>query len=140
MRPPQERATSSGCGATKTWVMAGRVYRAVPAARAPRASRREAARADERHEDARPVRRLVPVIPAPRDEGQDLEVARPDRDDEATAVRQLVAQRRRDAWRGGGHDDPVPRRTAGVAETAVQGADLDAIAETEGIESPAGRV
>jgi hypothetical protein len=34
IRPPQERATSSGCGATKMWVMAGRVYRAGPAARA----------------------------------------------------------------------------------------------------------
>src|SRR6478735_2609586 len=33
MRPPQERATSSGCGATKTWVMAGRVYRAAAAGR-----------------------------------------------------------------------------------------------------------
>ena len=29
MRPPHESATSSGCGATKTWVMAGRVYRAA---------------------------------------------------------------------------------------------------------------
>ena len=34
MRPPHESATSSGCGATKTWVMAGRVYRAArPAGR-----------------------------------------------------------------------------------------------------------
>ncbi len=33
MSPPHERATSSGCGATKTWVMAGRVYRAPPGLR-----------------------------------------------------------------------------------------------------------
>src|SRR6476661_6665764 len=33
MSPPHESATSSGCGATKTWVMAGRVYRAPPGLR-----------------------------------------------------------------------------------------------------------
>ena len=90
IRPPQERATSSGWGATKTWVMAGRVYRAHSPAR--RSEERvealvgEAARPDERHEDAGAVGRLDPVVPMPDREGQDLPVAWPDRDDEAPAV------------------------------------------------------
>ena len=56
----------------------------------------EAARADERHEDARAVRRLAPVVAVADDERQVWQVARPDRDDEPTAVGQLVAQLDRD--------------------------------------------
>ena len=44
MRPPHESATSSGCGATKTWVMAGRVYRASRAGSRVRAGSSEPAR------------------------------------------------------------------------------------------------
>ena len=47
IRPPQERATSSGWGATKTWVMAGRVYRARPAR--------------SRHRSARPANPPAPM-------------------------------------------------------------------------------
>src|SRR6476620_1522049 len=60
MSPPHESATSSGCGATKTWVMAGRVYRAAPAGRGSSAF--ETFRTDERDEDAVAVGLLEPVV------------------------------------------------------------------------------
>src|ERR671927_236703 len=98
MRPPQERATSSGCGATKTWVMAGRVYRALPA------------------RDSEPA---APGGPASDDEGQRLVVARTDGDDEPTSLGELVAQLVRDRWRRSRHDDPVPWRAVAITQTAV---------------------
>ena len=65
MRPPQERATSSGCGATKTWVMAGRVYRAATGRPSLQAVGQPvaAAGADERHEHAGAVGRSVHSLP-----------------------------------------------------------------------------
>ena len=111
IRPPHERATSSGWGATKTWVMAGRVYRPGPRLAAVPRSAAEALGTDERHEDAGPFRSLDPLVAVPRHHGEDLAIARPDRDHEPSAVGELVAERVRDRWRGGGHDDPVPRGT-----------------------------
>ena len=72
MSPPHESATSSGCGATKTWVMAGRVYRAAPAGR--RSSAREAFGADERDEDAVAVGLLEPVVAVAGDDRQELPI------------------------------------------------------------------
>src|SRR4051812_9598048 len=56
--PPQESATSSGCGATKTWVMAGRVYRRP----LPATLRLEPLLADQRHEHHRAVIGLGPRV------------------------------------------------------------------------------
>src|SRR6188474_1319562 len=68
MSPPQESAASSGCGATNTWVMAGRVYQAAPCRRLAR----EPLRADQGHEHARSVVPLGPLVAVPRDEQQVL--------------------------------------------------------------------
>src|SRR4051812_24543627 len=127
MRPPHESATSSGWGATKTWVMAGRVYRA-------RWSRRvtlgEATGPDQRHEHARPVGRLRPIVPMPLDEHQDLLVTWADRDHETAAVGgELRLQLDRDGRRRRGDDDPVERRIRGRPETAVRAPDLDPVAD-----------
>src|SRR4029079_3746338 len=98
IRPPHESATSSGWGATKTWVMAGRVYRA---GWSRRVTGREPAGPDERHEDAAAVGRLGPVVAVAVDEHEDLLVAWPDGDHEAAAGRpQLVAPLDRARRRG----------------------------------------
>ena len=64
IRPPHESATSSGCGATKTWVMAGRVYRAATGRAVTLAGpgHRAAARADERDEHAGAVGHVGPLV------------------------------------------------------------------------------
>ena len=67
----------------------------------------------------------------PVHEGQELPVARPDRDHEAGAVGQLLAERIGIGRCGGGHDDPVPRRPGRIAETAVGLADVDHAGELE---------
>ena len=56
----------------------------------------EPARADERDEDAVAVGLLEPFVAVPGDDGQQLAVARPDRDDQPAAVGELVAQLLRD--------------------------------------------
>src|SRR5262245_51516495 len=90
--PPQESAASSGCGATKTWVMAGRVYQAARRPRATRSARKSLC-ADQRHEHARPVVPLDPVVAAARHEQQVLPPPVADRDDQPTAVgRELLAK------------------------------------------------
>ena len=121
IRPPHESATSSGCGATKTWVMAGRVYRGRPGGRdaGGPGHRRVAAGADERDEHAGAIGHVGPLVPVAGHHGQHLAVARPDRDDQAGAVGQLVAQGGRDDRRRRCDQDPVPRRAIGPAEAAV---------------------
>ena len=125
MRPPHERATSSGWGATKTWVMAGRVYRARRAA----GQLWEPAGTDQRDEDARAVRRLAPLVAVANDEGEDLQIALTDRDDQSTAIGELVAQFGRDGRCRRGHDDPVVWRAVRVAEAPVSESDLDPVVE-----------
>src|SRR6476661_7438236 len=128
--PPQESAASSGWGATKTWVMAGRVYQAAPPRRPALA--REALRPDERDEHARAVVRLEPLVAMPPHQEQVLAVTVADRDDEPPAVRrELLAERRGDRRRGGGHDDSVPRRSRRVADAAIPDADLDRAPQPE---------
>src|SRR6478752_4502671 len=141
IRPPHESATSSGCGATKTWVMAGRVYRGRPGVRdagGPR-SPRVAAGADERDEDAGAIGHVGPLVPVPGHHGQHLALTRPDGDDEAGAVGQLVAQGGRDDGRGRRDQDPVPRGAIGPAEAAVCGDDLDRVAVPESLQPRPGR-
>ena len=89
----------------------------------------EAARADERHEDAVAVGSFEPLVAVPRDDREHLAIARPDRDDEAAAIGELVAQRLRDGRRRRGDDDPVPRRAGRIAQAAVGHADLDRAGE-----------
>ncbi len=131
MRPPQDRATSSGCGATKTWVMAGRVYRAArrslrAASRGTRPRRRAARTRTARRSD------LAHSSPCRDDEQQLLPATVTDRDHEPAAVgRELLAERRRDRRRRGGDDDPVPRRARRVADAAVADPDVDRAAEPE---------
>src|SRR6187401_3579082 len=88
MRPPQERATSSGCGATKTWVMAAPSIStgtgpdsepATPALISPPTFLGEPARADQWDEHDGTVGRLSPVIAVADDERQHLVIAGPDR-------------------------------------------------------------
>src|ERR1700693_1410486 len=123
MSPPHESATSSGCGATKTWVMAGRVYRAAPSGRPP--SGLEAPGADQRHEDAIAIRALGPFIAMARHDGQQLAIPGPDRDDEPTALGELLTERLRHGGRCRGDDDPVPWRPGRVAQAAIGLADLN---------------
>ena len=102
--PPQERATSSGWGATNTWVMAGRVYRANPGA----STVTEASRPRRRAARTRPAPsfRLDPLVAVRgsttsrswRSRGPTGSTSRP------PAGSQLLAQRRR------GSAAPPPRR------------------------------
>src|SRR3954447_3447766 len=143
MRPPQGSATSSGWGATKTWVMAGRVYREPGHARregpgsagrwlGPIARPRlEAAEPDEWHEHAGAIGPPGPLRTATFDHGQELLVARSDRDHEPCPVGELVAERHRYRRRGGRDDDAVPRRDGWLAETAVSLANGDVPVEAE---------
>src|SRR6476646_10298793 len=82
--PPQESATSSGCGATNTWVMARRVYRRPPVESVRCA--RPAGCADERDEHARPVRAFEPLVAVPLHDDQALLAGATDRDDQPAAV------------------------------------------------------
>src|SRR5688500_3968150 len=137
MSPPQDRAASSGWGATKTWVMAGRVYRAGRSLRA--GSIVPAGLADERHEDDGPVVALDPLVASAHDEDQLLVRPAADRDHEAAAVLiELAAKRLRDRGRGCGHDDPVPWRAGRVAEAAVTDPDRDRAAEVQARDTQAG--
>src|SRR5688572_22825811 len=85
--PPHERATSSGCGATKTWVMGGEY---TGGSGAP------ARLAEQRDEDAGAVRALDPLVAVPRDHEQLLGPSAADRDHQAAPVAQLVPERLRD--------------------------------------------
>src|SRR5688572_22845214 len=100
MRPPHERATSSGRGATKTCVMAGRVYPAAPSVREP-------PRPDERHEDTGAVARLDPFVAVAERPGQHLPIAGTHRDHQSAAVAKLLPELVGDRRRRGRHDDPV---------------------------------
>src|SRR5436190_1446208 len=89
--PPQESATSSGCGATKTCVMAPE---------SSSRSRREAALADQRHERDGAVVAFDPVVAVARHDQEVLPVARPDRQHQSPARRiELLPQRIRDRRR-----------------------------------------
>src|SRR5512140_878147 len=127
--PPHDSATSSAWGAMKTWVIGSEdrtsgVGRGGAAARYG-ASGRPAALADERHEHDRSVGPLPPFRRGLAfDDDQLLDVARPDRDDEASAHCELLPQRVRDGGGRGGHDDPVPRRAVGIAGARVTRDDL----------------
>src|SRR6185436_20308629 len=121
--PPHESATSSGCGAMKTWVTAPRVYRAPFCRR--RASRLEAARTDQRDEDAVAVRALEPVVAVALHDRQQLSLARPHGDHEPAALGELVAELVRDGRCRGGDDDAVPRCAGPVAKAPVGLPDLD---------------
>ena len=140
IRPPHESATSSGWGATKTWVMAGRVYRARTGARSGVAQRSQPPAPTSGTKTQALSGRSVHSFAAPRHDGQDLAVARADRDHEPGAVRELVAERMGDVRGGGRHDDPVPWTLIGQAEAAVADPDVDAVAEAEvGQPFPGGR-
>src|SRR5437773_3786492 len=149
--PPQESATSSGCGATKTWAMAGRVYRRsvgqrpgapalVAEGRSPQSSRRsgvvvETLAADQRDEHARAVRPLDPLVALPDHDEQVLAIPGADRDDHPTAVRvELLPQRSWDPGGRGGDDDPRPRRALEQALASIPGPKLDAIGQAELLE------
>src|SRR5688500_11345381 len=137
MSPPQDRAASSGWGATKTWVMAGRVYRAGRSLRA--GSIVPAGLAHERHEHHRPVVSLDPLVASAHDEDQLLVRPAADRDHEAAAVLiELAAERLGDRGRGGRHDDSIPRRAGRVAEAAVTDPDRDRAAEVQARDALAG--
>src|SRR6478736_4253874 len=77
MSPPHERATSSGWGAMKTWVMAAGVYGS-----GKRRSGLPARLPDERDEHAGPIRPLSPLCPVTRHDEQLLLLPRTHRDDE----------------------------------------------------------
>src|SRR4029079_11419271 len=89
---------------------------ATPALISPPTFLGEPARADQWDEHDGTVGRLSPVIAVADDECQHLVIAGPDRDDEASPIRQLSAQLVRDRRRSRGHDDAVPWATFGVDE------------------------
>src|SRR6478735_8089359 len=118
MRPPHERATSSGWGAMKTWVMAAGVYgsarwRSGLPARLP----------DERDEHARPVRPLPPLGPVALHDEQLLLVARAHRDHQPAPLAELLAERIRDLRGGRGDEDPIPRRFVRQSLRPIAGSD-----------------
>src|SRR6478752_1289924 len=123
--PPQERATSSGWGATKTWVMAGRVYRSNLA---PRRSPRPASLADERHERDRAVVPLGPLVAVPDDHEQVLAVARADRQHESsTGWIQLLTQRLGHGGSRRRDQNPAPRRSLRRTDASIAHAHLDEV-------------
>ena len=65
----------------------------------------------------------LPALPAKQQEFLRLQI--PDGRHQATALRQLVEQDRRDAGRGGTHDDHIVRRVGGKSLTPVAGEHLD---------------
>src|SRR4029079_16767188 len=71
---------------------------------------------DERDEDAIAVRSLVPFVAVAGDDGEQLPGVRADREDEAAARGELVAQLLWDGRGTGGDDDPIPRRAGRVTE------------------------
>ncbi len=101
------------------------------AARAP-GTRLEAARSDQRHEDAVAVGTVDPFVAVALDHGQHLAIAWPDRDHESTPIGQLLAKRLRNAGRGRGHDDPRPRGPGRVTQTPVGLPDLDGAGQPAG--------
>src|SRR6266446_1573920 len=87
-----------------------------------------AALADEGHEDDGAVGPLLPVVgAAARDDDQVLLVARPHRDHESGAVRELLAKRMGDRRGSRSDDDAVPRRAVGITLAAVANAHVDAL-------------
>ena len=95
---------------------------------------RPAAGPHERHEDAVAIRPFVPVVAAPGHDDEPLPIARPDRDDQPTAVRQLVEQRGRDGRGRRCHHDPVEGSVGRGTEAAVSHPDLDPIDQPERLE------
>src|SRR4051812_38197742 len=127
MRPPHERAASSGCGATMTWVMASEYSRRLLP---------PALLADQRDEGAGAVVVLEVARPAALDHEQVLLAPGADRDHEPAAIGELCLQRAGHARRGRGDDDPVPRGAVNPADAAVAGDDRDPVPEAEIVQPP----
>ena len=81
IRPPQERATSSGWGATKMWVMAAEYIEAARRSAQPHPSSPTSGTNTHGPSDD-----LAPLVAVADDQEQLLLDARPDRDDETAAV------------------------------------------------------
>ena len=121
-----------GCGATKTWVMAGGVYRRAPARAVSALRPRQPASPISGTKTHGPSDRSSHSLAAALDDQQLLLPPDAHRDDEPAAVGELLAQRIGDRGAAGRDDDPVPRRARRVPEAAVAGHDVDALAEAEG--------
>src|SRR5664279_559276 len=134
--PPQERATSSGWGATKTWVMAGE-YTDRPG---PDPDLRPAACAAERHEDAGAVAGGDQLRAAPLHENQLLLPPTAHRDHQPSTVGELLDQRVRHGGRPRGHDDPGPWRVGRRTKAAVADPDLDASPEGQRLDALVRRI
>ena len=70
--------------------------------------------------------------PVAGDHHEALAIPRADRDDEPAAVAELVTEGLGHGRRGGGDDDPVPRRAVGIPEAAVRLADRHRRIEADG--------
>src|ERR1043166_2690037 len=98
MSPPHDRATSSGCGATNTWVTVGEYTDATR-------GQSEPALANQGHEDDGAVRPLVPSDAVSDADEQLLLAPRSNWNDHAAAVGQLLSKRIRDRGSSGRDDD-----------------------------------
>src|SRR5450759_3909409 len=134
MSPPQESATSSGWGATKTWVMAGE-YTDHPGP-----DLRPTACAAKGHEDARAVAGGGQRRAAPLHEDQLLLSPTAHGNHQPPTVGELLDQRVRHVGRRRGHDDPRPWRVGRPAQASVADPDLDASPEGQRLDTRASRI